>query len=42
MKIVEQDLKDFLIRLAQWTKDIEASLENQVVDHFARNMNIDL
>lgn len=42
MKMVEQDLKDFLIRLAQWTKNIEPSIESQVINHFARNMNIKL
>ena len=38
----EKDLKDFLVRLAQWTNKIEPSLEKQVVNHFAKNMNIDL
>jgi hypothetical protein len=42
MKIIERDLKDFLIRLAQWTKNIEPELEKQVVNYFARNMHIDV
>lgn len=39
---VERNLKDFLFRLGQWTKYIEPSLENQVVKHFAENMNINI
>jgi hypothetical protein len=37
---VEKDMKDFLYRLGQWTKEIEPELEKQVVSHFAKNMNI--
>lgn len=40
MSQVEKDLKDFLVRLSQWTKQIEPSLEKQVVSYFAKNMNI--
>ena len=42
MKIVEKDLNDFLIRLANWTKSIEPALEQEVVSYFAKNMNIDV
>lgn len=37
---IEKDLKDFLFRLSQWTKFIAPELENQVVEHFAKNINI--
>jgi hypothetical protein len=37
---VELDLKNFLFRLAQWTKYIEPGLESEVVRHFEENMNI--
>lgn len=40
MSQVEKDLKDFLVRFSQWTKQIEPGLEKQVVRHFAKNMNI--
>ncbi len=39
---VEKDLKDFLFRLGQWTKFLAPELEKQVVNHFAKNMNIEL
>lgn len=42
MKNVENDLKDFLFKLAQWTRKIEPALENKVVNHFAKNMNIEI
>jgi sulfur relay (sulfurtransferase) DsrC/TusE family protein len=42
MRNVEKDLKDFLVRLAQWTKDIAPELEKQVVKHFAKNMHIEI
>lgn len=40
MAQVEKDLKDFLMRLSQWTNQVEPSLEKQVVSYFAKNMNI--
>lgn len=42
LRNVEKDLTDFLFRLAQWTKDIAPELEKQVVNHFAKNMNIEI
>jgi len=39
---VEKDLKDFLFRLGEWTKNITPELEQRVVNHFAKNMNIKL
>jgi hypothetical protein len=42
MKAVEADLKDFLVHLAQWTKNIAPELEKLVVNHFAKNMNIEV
>lgn len=40
MSQVEKDLKDFLVRLSQWAKQIEPDFEKQVVRYFAKNMNI--
>ncbi|MBX7169664.1 MAG: hypothetical protein K1X72_01830 [Pyrinomonadaceae bacterium] len=40
LKNVKKDLTDFLHRLGQWTKFIKPGLENQVVSHFAKSMNI--
>lgn len=42
MKAVETDLKGFLIRLGQWTRNIEPALEKQVVNYFAENMHIEV
>jgi len=42
MSNVEKDLKDFLVRLSEWTKQVEPSLETQVVRYFAKSMNIKL
>lgn len=42
LKNVEQDLNDFLLRLARWTKNIEPALEKEVVGHFAKNMYIEV
>ncbi|HRH42501.1 MAG TPA: hypothetical protein PKY82_12815 [Pyrinomonadaceae bacterium] len=40
LQYVEKDLKNFLFRLGQWTRFIAPELEKQVVEHFAKNMNI--
>jgi hypothetical protein len=42
LRNVEKDLKDFLFRLAQWTKYIEPTFEKKVVYHFAKNMHIEI
>lgn len=42
LKNIKKDLSDFLSRLGQWTKQIEPELEERVVNHFAKNMNIKL
>ena len=42
LRSIEKDLKDFLFRLGQWTKYLAPELEKQVVNHFAKNMNIEI
>ncbi|HEY8563766.1 MAG TPA: hypothetical protein VIL74_25530 [Pyrinomonadaceae bacterium] len=40
LELVERDLTDFLDRLRRWTTVHATGMENEVVDYFAKNMNI--
>ena len=37
---IESDIKDFVVRLGKWANFAAPSLQNKIVEHFVKNMNI--